>query len=179
VTGKVYSPTSAEGAALWARLQERTPKNIAFKQGKRDFEGFSAPPQAGYAAPILVSPRLGQGAFGLRIADIYDYKCAISETKVLPALDSAHIVPLAKGGDHSLSNGIMLRKDIHAIFDESFATIDPDGKFQVSQRVRTVFNNGHEYLKLVGKPIFVPANAAYRPAFDRLEWHRQNVFLGD
>jgi putative restriction endonuclease len=179
VPGKVYSAESSEGAKLFTRLQERTDGSLLFRQGKREYEGFAEPPQAGYGAPILVAPRLGQAAFRLRIADIYGYKCAISDTKVLPALDSAHIVPFSKGGDHSLSNGILVRKDIHAIVDEGFATIGPEGKFKVSKRVRTIFNNGHEYLRLDGKPIALPALPANRPAADRLEWHRRNVFVGD
>ena len=179
VTGKVYPASNPEGAKLFTKLQERTASNVLFRQAKRDFEGFSEPPQASYSAPVLVAPRLGQGAFRLKIADIYNYKCAVSDTKVLPALDSAHIVPFSQGGSHALSNGIMLRKDIHAVFDGGFATIDLNGKFLVSDRVRTVFNNGYEYLKLVGKPVAVPARPEYRPSAESLEWHRRHVFLGD
>lgn len=115
----------------------------------------------------------------MRIAEIYNFKCAVSDTKVLSALESAHIVPFARGGDHSPTNGMLLRKDIHAVFDEGFATIDSEGKFVVSNRVRTVFNNGHEYLRLAGKPISIPIIAELRPSPATLEWHRQNIFLGD
>jgi putative restriction endonuclease len=179
VTGKVYSAETSHGANLLEQLQARTSQALLFKHGRRDFEGLGDAPQAGYGAPLVVAPRLGQGAFRLRIADVYGYKCAISDTKVLPALDSAHIVPFAMGGDHSIGNGIMLRKDIHAIFDEGFATIDAEGKFKVSPRVCTIFNNGHEYLRLDGKPISVPNLAAHRPSPEGLDWHRRNVFKLD
>ena len=101
VTGTVYSTQSQEGARLFSGLQERTNRDVLFRQGRSEFEGFLEFPQAAYGAPILTTPRLGQAAFRLRIADIYEYKCAVSDTKVLPALDSAHIVPFARGGDHS------------------------------------------------------------------------------
>jgi putative restriction endonuclease len=179
VTGKVYSFESHEGQRLYENLSQRTRQDILFRRDRRDFEGFEAPPQAGYGAPVLVAPRLGQGAFRLKVSDVYKYECAISETKVLPALDAAHIVPFARGGDHSVSNGLLLRKDIHAIFDEGFATIDSEGKFRVSQKVQTVYHNGNEYLRLAGRTIKVPERPAYWPSADRLEWHRNNVFVGD
>src|SRR5262249_32729721 len=50
--------------------------------------------------------------------------CAVSGGKVLPALDAAHIRPYAEGGLHKKPNGILLRKDIHCVFDSGYATVD-------------------------------------------------------
>ena len=179
VTGKVYSIESFHGAKLFEQLQARTNQQILFERDRRTFEGLQEQPQAQYGSPILVSPRLGQASFRLKIADVYGYKCAVSETKVLPALDAAHIMPFARGGEHDISNGIMLRKDIHAIFDQGFATIDSEVRFRVSRRVKTVFDNGNEYLRLDGRTIVLPKNVKWRPSISKLEWHRENVFLGD
>ncbi|TPE47173.1 HNH endonuclease [Amaricoccus solimangrovi] len=177
VTGKVYRPLSREGGRLLEQLQSRTAPSVIFERDRRDFEGFEER-QARFGAPTTVIPRLGQGAFRIKVAGTYQFSCAISETRVLPALDAAHIRPYREGGSHSITNGIMLRKDIHSVFDEGFATIDNDGRFVVSSQVKERFNNGSEYRRLHGKAIWLPASASERPSLDSLEWHQNNKFVG-
>jgi putative restriction endonuclease len=69
-------------------------------------KGF-AEPVARYGAPTLITPRLGQGAFRVAVTEAYGRQCAVSEGKVLPALDAAHIRPYSDGGGHIKSNGIL------------------------------------------------------------------------
>jgi putative restriction endonuclease len=64
-----------------------------------------------YGAPTLVAPRLGQGSFRALVTDAYRYRCAISSERTLPVLQAAHIRPYAEGGQHELSNGLLLRSD--------------------------------------------------------------------
>ena len=108
--------------------------------------GASDIPQVRFGEPVLVKPRLGQGAFRIAVTDAYRRTCAVSGGKVLPALDAAHIKPYALGGQHELSNGILLRRDIHSVFDAGYVTIDEQYRFVVSERVKTEFNNGEEYV---------------------------------
>ena len=133
--GKTYSGDSEEGISLWRNLEDRAGAASA------SMHGFSEPR---YGDPVLVVPRLGQGAFRIAITELYQRQCALTGGKVLPALDAAHIRPYAEGGTHTKSNGILLRKDIHSVFDTGYATIDTDYRFIVSDRVRDVFNNGEE-----------------------------------
>ena len=44
-----------------------------------------------YGKPILVQPRLGQGAFRLLVTDAYQRRCAVTGERTLPVLDAAHI----------------------------------------------------------------------------------------
>ena len=140
--------------------------------------GFSESPQARYGEPTLISPRLGQGAFRVSVTDAYERKCAVSGGKVLPALDAAHIRPYGSGGLHSVSNGVLLRRDIHSVFDAGYVTIDEDMRFVVSYRVKIDFNNGNEYRRLHGQSLAVPANPLHRPDLDALRWHNTSVFRG-
>jgi putative restriction endonuclease len=98
----------------------------------------SPPPDAGrtprHGEPVLVRPRLGQGAFRVLVTDVYRRRCAVSGERTLPALDAAHIRPYGEGGEHAAQNGLLLRRDIHSLFDAGYVTVTPDLRFEVSRR---------------------------------------------
>jgi len=142
------------------------------------FEPAAEPEGARFGEPVLIKPRLGQGAFRIAVTDAYGRQCAVSGGRVLPALEAAHIKPYRSGGKHDISNGILLRTDIHRVFDSGYATIDTDLRFVVSDRVKTDFNNGNEYLRLHGTKLIPPAKPQFAPNRDALEWHNSNCFLG-
>jgi putative restriction endonuclease len=171
VVGKTYSTGDPEGIELWEQIADR---GAATSSPLRGF----AEPQSRYGEPTLMMPRLGQGAFRISVTDAYGRKCAISGGKVLPALDAAHIQPYARGGNHEVSNGILLRRDIHSVFDAGYVTIDEQYRFVVSDRVRTDFDNGNEYRRLHGSVLTLPTLQRARPAGDVLRWHNENIFLG-
>ncbi len=106
------------------------------------------------------------------------FKWTVTDGKVLPALDAAHIKPYGEGGLHMKSNGILLRKDIHSVFDAGYVTINEDLKFSVSKKVKEVFNNGEEYLRLHGKTLRLPDRKADWPDVDLLKWHNNHRYLG-
>ncbi|WP_162375616.1 HNH endonuclease [Ancylobacter sp. TS-1] len=179
VTGKVYDSHYGEGARLLQQLEQRTHPSVLFSRAKKSFEGFEEVEQARYGEPVSILPRLGQGAFRIRIAGQYRFECAISETRVLPALEAAHIRPYSLGGTHEASNGLLLRKDIHSVLDAGFATITDEYKFHVSDKIRQVFNNGNEYRRLHGASIKLPQDSAYWPSLENLRWHQSQCYVGD
>jgi len=171
VGGKRYSTDESDGLELWNRLQD-----VSQGWSATTAPGFSEP-AVRYGSPTLITPRLGQGAFRIAVTEAYKRQCAISDGKVLPALDAAHIRPYADGGTHTKSNGILFRKDIHSVFDAGYATIDKDYRFVVSKKVKEVFNNGEEYRRLHGKKLRLPENIGDRPNLEFLTWHNANRFL--
>ena len=171
VVGKTYSTEDQEGLRLWERVIETSQAAL------RPFAGV-AEPQRRFGEPTLIVPRLGQGAFRVSVTDAYGRTCAISGGKVLPALDAAHIKPYSFGGTHEVSNGILLRRDIHSVFDAGYVTFDEDLRFVVSDRVRSDFNNGEEYRRLHGQRLNLPAMSIHQPQQEVLRWHNQNKFLG-
>lgn len=110
------------------------------------------------------------------MTDAYTRKCAVTGEKVLPALDAAHIKPFSDGGEHSVPNGVLLRKDIHSLFDAGYVTITPDYHFEVSKSVQVEFNNGKEYYRLHGSRIYLPTNKELHPARTALDWHNTEKF---
>ncbi len=125
-----------------------------------------------YGAPTLVAPRLGQGSFRALFTDAYRYRCAISSERTLPVLQAAHIRPYAEGGQHELSNGLLLRSDLHTLFDQHYLTIEPNKKvLLVSRRIREQFENGRDYYALNNRPLTQPANALALPSTENLAYH--------
>lgn len=179
VTGKVYSTDTRSGLKLLNDIEERAggfPDAIA---PRHLFPGLAEEPQARYGSPIPVKPRIGQGTFRINVSRAYENECVLSGARVTPALDAAHIKPFSSGGDHSIQNGILLRKDIHSVFDAGFATFDERGRFVVSRKVREIFNNGHEYRRLHGKMMRLPINPEWAPSEKNLAWHRNEKYIGD
>jgi len=125
---------------LWDKVQDATtaPDSLGF-----------ADPAPRYGEPTLIRPRLGQGAFRIVVTDNYHRRCAVTRERTLPALEAAHIRPFAEGGEHEASNGVLLRRDIHSLFDAGYVTITPTLIFEVSRRIKEEFENGRQYYKLV------------------------------
>jgi putative restriction endonuclease len=94
----------------------------------------------------------------------------------LHVLESAHIKPYASSGTHSPTNGILLRKDIHTLFDLGYLTVTPDYRVEVSKKIKEEFDNGVEYYSMHGKEIRLPDIEQFRPAKEMLAWHNEKIF---
>ena len=75
-----------------------------------------------------------------------------------------------------MSNGLLLRADVHRLFDRGYVTVTPDLKFVVSPRLQEEFENGKVYYERHGKQIHLPSQKADHPDVNLLRWHNENVF---
>ena len=132
-----------------------------------------------YGDPRLVPQRLGQRAFQGVVLDAYGYRCAVTGDKIRPVLQAAHIRPLPRGGEHRLDNGLLLRSDVHTLFDRGYLGVDPGHRLVVSPRLRDEFGNGEEFYARAAsrEPITLPSRRIDRPNAEFLEWHMDEVFL--
>ncbi len=127
----------------------------------------------------IIKPRLGQGGFRIMVMDQYSRRCAITGEKTLPVLEAAHIKPYSENGPHQVSNGILMRSDLHTLFDNGYLTLTKQFHVEVSRRIREEFSNGHEYYALHGKQLVsLPGNSANQPDPMFLEWHQSNCYKG-
>jgi putative restriction endonuclease len=174
VQGKTYDLAVQPGLSLFQQLQER----LALPSTETSLQPIAERPAERYGAPVEILPRLGQGIFRVVVLDAYHRQCAVTGEKVVPVLDAAHIKPFSKEGSNKPDNGILIRSDLHTLFDRGYVTVTPEYKFEVSRRVREEYENGHEYYALHGQRIHVPEKALYQPAGENLAWHNENVFKG-
>ena len=78
-----------------------------------------------------------------------------------------------------MANGLLLRSDLHILFDRGYVTVTPDCRVEVSKRIKVEYENGRDYYKFHGNPLVVlPASTSDRPRADYLRWHNEEVFLG-
>ena len=72
--------------------------------------------------------RKGQSRFRKALHTLYGSRCAFTGTDEETVLEACHIISHAKTGDNSLDNGLLLRSDIHVLFDEHLMTLANDGR---------------------------------------------------
>lgn len=68
--------------------------------------------------------RQGQASFRNKLLDVYDKTCAISKVNVESALEAAHIFPYMEKETNVSSNGLLLRSDLHLLFDKKLIRIN-------------------------------------------------------
>ena len=170
---KRYDLSTGEGARVWRECQERAAQLTVAAPG---VPTFVREERERYGEPVLVRPRLGQGAFRVAVTDAYSRACAVTHEHSLPVLEAAHIKPYASGGEHEVSNGLLVRSDLHRLFDLGYVTVTPELHLEVSNRLRGEFENGRTYYPLHGAQVTVPPGAHLRPEPNLLRWHNESVF---
>jgi putative restriction endonuclease len=120
----------------------------------------------------LTKVRQGQGTFRVQVTDAYRRQCAVSRERSLPVLEAAHILEWSDTHSNDVTNGILLRADIHKLFDAGYVTVDPEGyRFVVSKRLKEDYDNGKEYYQLDGSRILLPEDPNAWPSKANLRNH--------
>jgi len=170
VVGKGFDLTDKVGAALWSEVELRlqgagSPRRVSESFGATD---------GGYR---YQHQRTGQGVFRARITDAYGRRCAVTGEKALPALEAAHIRPVHRGGEHRFDNGMLLRSDVHKLFDDGYVTVTPKLEFLVSNQLKKEFDDGETYRRFKDCEVRVPGDPECQPGAQFLEWHNDVVFV--
>jgi putative restriction endonuclease len=127
---------------------------------------------------VLVRPRLGQGAFRVAVTDAYGRACAVTGEHSLPVLEASHIKPYALEGPHEVNNGLLLRSDLHQLFDLGYITVTPDLRLKVGEHLRGEFENGRTYYPMDDTRLAVPDQPSMQPDGSFLRWRNESVFRG-
>ena len=170
VQGKKYDTTVGEGK----RVYKEVIKRLNFYTDSRYNKSMVIPKVKYYET--TTKHRIGQGAFRVLVTDAYARRCAISGERALPVLQAAHIRAFSKDGLNEVNNGILLRSDIHTLFDRGYITISTDYKVMVGNRLKQDFGFCQNYYNYQDKTIYLPQNKTYYPLKEYLQWHMENVF---
>lgn len=175
VQGKGYSRDEGIGARLWELVQKRLAHRKVTEQPAQVVEEE----EARYGEEFVMRARLGQGAFRVLVTEAYTRRCAVTGERTLPVLQAAHIKPFAKSGPHRIDNGLLLRSDLHTLFDRGYVTVTPEHRIEVSRRIREEFENGRDYYVFHGQGLrSLPTRQVEHPTREFLDWHNNEVFLG-
>lgn len=114
--------------------------------------------------------REGQQGFRMQLLEAYGWRCAVTGCDIVELLEAAHICPYRGEHTHRTDNGLLLRTDIHTLFDKGLLWIDRSGLVQMDERLVT-----SEYASLRGKPLRKPSHSEHAPHRDHLAYHRKHT----
>ena len=108
---------------------------------------------------ISIARRQGQTKFRQNLLKAYGYRCAITGFDAEEALEAAHIIPYVETENNDPGNGLLLRADLHTLFDLNLLAIHPD-TMQIFICPALQYT---EYRAIHEKQITVPTEAVLRP----------------
>lgn len=109
--------------------------------------------------------RRGQAAFRIALMTAYGKRCAITACAVEDVLEAAHIYPYSGKLTNHVSNGLLLRADIHTLFDCWLIAIEPNSRTVVVAEAL----NGSSYANLAGRKLRPTQDASNSPSKRNLE----------
>lgn len=112
-----------------------------------------------------IKARRGQKQFRDSLINAYDGKCAISGCEVLDVLEAAHIDPYRGEASNAVTNGILLRADLHTLFDCKLIRIDPKTMTVIVDEKLS----GSTYAAYDGLKIILPVAAHKSPSRRAIE----------
>jgi hypothetical protein len=117
--------------------------------------------------------RRGQPEFRQKLLTAYGHRCAVSGCDAVEALEAAHIIPYQGVDTNHLSNGLILRGDLHTLFDLGLMAVDADSLTVVLSPalLHTSYGEFH------GRQLSVPESAAAQPSDEALRQHRAGCSL--
>lgn len=119
-----------------------------------------------------IKVRRGQPEFREKLLAAWERKCVVTGCRVVGLLEAAHITPHAEGTDYRTSNGLLLRTDIHTLYDLELMSIDPFMRVHLADELQF-----SEYRQYGGKQIDrLPARSADTPSREALA-KRHEAFL--
>jgi putative restriction endonuclease len=83
---------------------------------------------------------------------------------------------VTRGGENRIDNGLLLRSDVHTLYDDGYLGVDTSHRLLVSPRLRDDFGNGEQYYAKAGQLIQLPDRKLDRPHREFLEWHTDTIF---
>jgi hypothetical protein len=119
--------------------------------------------------------RRGQAEFRSCLIGAYSGKCAVTGSRIVDLLEAAHITPHADGTDYRVSNGLLLRADIHTLYDLHLLSIDERYRVHLSKTLRT-----SEYLRYHGTDLLtLPSTLDQQPSAQNLQARHERFLAAE
>ncbi|MBA3041891.1 MAG: HNH endonuclease [Alphaproteobacteria bacterium] len=141
--------------------------------------------QSAYLVPSFDRPIMQQtinrpfrdAKFRQHVRRVYDRTCAFTGLRLIngggrPEVEAAHIVPVERGGNDSIQNGIALSGTVHWMFDRGLLSMSDDFTILQSRHL----NEDISHLLVRDLAARVPEPSHLRPHPHFLAWHRDNIF---
>ena len=117
-------------------------------------------------ALVAIAQREGQPAFRQSLLRAYAGTCVISGCTIASLLEAAHIVPYRGRKTNAIGNGLLLRADLHKLFDLHLFCIDRSRTVRLSKELQR-----SEYAQFDRVRIRAPVEHHMDPIADALFHH--------
>ena len=180
--GILFHQTGKVPASKYSYTKIKVPQNIntidrplatiIAEKRRRIREPQSLEKAKGIIATAIAS-RQGQQKFKQDLLHVFGPRCMITGSKLSKLLEAAHIEPYREGGTFNISNGLLLRADIHTLFDLGLVAINTNKMtIIVSQDIKDT-----EYGSLDGKTMHLPVGREHTLSKNALDLHRKTAGL--
>ncbi len=147
-------------------------QKVAILQDNLNSEGYFNPhsiEDARQRTTTSIARRQGQPKFRSDLLKAYQGRCAMTGFNAQQALEAAHIYPYKGNDTNKVWNGLLLRADIHTLFDLYLITVHPETKeIRIAPELKS-----NSYSKLHGKKLSLPKDESLSPRREMMEWHYQ------
>lgn len=156
---EMLSPdTATNSLSVWLPAEE------ADQPGANDDSNYN--PQEGDRRQVVerqIRERRGQQYFRNILRERYGDRCLVTGCEVLAVLEAAHIKPYRGEDDNHPENGLLLRADIHTLFDLDLLGLEP---VRLRVELHPDLTKEKEYGHLAGKTLGCPPDR--RPSLEAL-----------
>ncbi len=125
-------------------------------------DAFNAPLDSTHDARVwamrAVAQRRGHPLFRARLLDAYDRQCAITGCSALEVLEAAHVLPYRGEHTNRMDNGLLLRADLHTLFDCQLLWITAENTVALAPALLAT-----DYASLQGRPLRLPVSKGDHP----------------
>lgn len=173
----LYQSHESSGPTKFTLCQENSPAlTIPFIESELQSSGEFNPQNIVDARKKVLGSvvrRQGQAKFRLALLKAYDGRCAITGCTITALLEAAHIVPYQGADTNVVGNGLLLRADIHTLFDLGLLWVDADKRIvKLADELK-----GSEYMRYQDMPILSPKSAVDQPSAKALQSHVNTLKL--
>lgn len=148
----------------------RTPKrgqSVTIKSGEQSRDEVGTKIQSALSEiRKSIQKRQGQEKFRNALINYYQGRCAISGCEVTGVLEAAHVEPYCFSKNNNPNNGILLRADLHTLFDLNLIVIHPYSK---KLEIKPALLLSEDYKKI---------NGIILPSYQYNIWSPDNSYLG-
>ena len=107
--------------------------------------------------------RRGQPTFRKKLLEAYEGRCVVSRTPIIAVLEAAHIIPFRGDATNHVNNGLLMRADVHSLFDLGLIGIDQDYRIWIDQSL-----SESDYAVYHMQLILLPSDSSHYPSKEAL-----------
>jgi hypothetical protein len=160
-----YNPTQItdESAQLFRKVLNLAPLNDGITMPIENHEDTGASDTSDERILREILARRGQPKFRSDLFAAYDAACCVTGSKVSELLEAAHIDAHSDGGNYQVTNGLLLRSDIHTLFDRYLLCIDEYNRIRLSKTlINSEYKEFHMKKYRAPRPSAIPDSVALK-----------------